>query len=210
MVKGKDYETVLVNQKSHAGYYPGSVPITLKLIFNKNGNILGAQISGQDGVDKRIDTIASVIHMKGTIYDLEELELAYAPPFSSAKDPVNMLGFVAENVIDHLVSFIGVHELDQLSRIKPDEPDGKPYTVLDVREIPERLESAIPGSIHIPLGKLRLRLDELVRDELIIVYCAIGVRAYNAARILMQCGFKHVKVLSGGITFYNSMHHQKL
>lgn len=210
LVKGIDYETVLVNQKSHAGYYPGSVPITLKLIFNKNGGILGAQISGQDGVDKRIDTIASVIHMKGTIYDLEELELAYAPPFSSAKDPVNMLGFVAENVINHLVSFICVHELDRLSRINPDKPDGESYTVLDVREIPERLESAIPGSIHIPLGELRLRLDELVRDELIIVYCAIGVRAYNAARILMQCGFKHVKVLSGGITFYNSMHHRKL
>ena len=112
--KGTDYETVLISQKSHAGYYPGAVTLFLKLIFGRKGEIYGAQIAGQEGADKRIDTIASVMGMKGTIYDLEELELAYAPPYSSAKDPVNMLGFTAENVLNHLVSFMSSDELDRL------------------------------------------------------------------------------------------------
>ena len=203
-VKGTDYETILINQKSHAGYYPGATPITLKLIFTGQGDILGAQIVGQDGVDKRIDTIASTMHLHGKTADLAELELAYAPPFSSAKDPVNMLGFVAENVIGGLVHFISCSELDAL---RADQTKQNTYTILDVTEEIERMVYQIPDSYHIPLGKLRERMEELDRNKVIIPYCAIGVRSYNAARILMQNGFEHVLVLEGGTSFYKSVHY---
>lgn len=204
-VKGTDYETVLINQKSHAGYYPGAVSLILKLIFGMNGEIYGAQIVGQEGADKRIDTIASVMRMKGSVSDLEELELAYAPPYSSAKDPVNMLGFTAENVLNHYVSFMSCDELDRLSA---SEAEGDRPLVLDVTEEVERMVYHIPSSYHIPLGQLRKRLGELDREKQIVVYCAIGVRSYNAARILSQNGFENVKVLEGGISFYKSMHHR--
>jgi CoA-disulfide reductase len=201
--KNKDYYTALINQKSHAGYYPGATPLTLKMIFDKEGKIFGAQIVGQDGVDKRIDTIATTMRLNGTIYDLAELELAYAPPFSSAKDPVNMLGFVAENIIKGMVSFTEYEELDDILANK----DKSTYTVLDVTEELERMVFSISGSYHIPLGQLKERFHELNKEKLIITYCAIGVRSYNAARILMQNGFKNVAVLSGGTSFYKSMHH---
>lgn len=204
-VKGEDYETVLINQKSHAGYYPGAVPLTLKMLFDMEGKILGAQIVGQDGVDKRIDTLAVTMRLNGTIYDLEELELSYAPPYSSAKDPVNMLGFTAHNVLDHMVSFIGWDEMDELQ--EPGE-ENTAYTILDVTEEMERLVYQIPGSYHIPLGELRGRMGELEKTRMIIVYCAVGVRSYNGARILMQNGFENVKVLSGGTGFYKSMHYE--
>lgn len=200
--KNEDYNTIIINQKSHAGYYPGATPITLKLIFNKEGRIFGGQIVGQDGVDKRIDTIAATIRLNGTIYDLAELELAYAPPFSSAKDPVNMLGFVAENVLTGLVSFMETDELDELLGT-----NGEEFTILDVTEEMERLVYSIPKSYHIPLGALHGRMEELDRRKEIIIYCAVGVRSYNAARVLMQNGFSKVKVLSGGTAFYKSMHH---
>lgn len=204
--RGKDYEAVLINQKSHAGYYPGAVPVTLKLLFDMEGKILGAQAVGQEGVDKRIDVLATAMRMGGTVYDLEELELAYAPPYSSAKDPVNMLGFTAENVLEHTVSFTGYQELDETM-----SQDGweQNMTVLDVTEDMERMVFHIPGSHHIPLGQLRGRLEELPKDRLTVTYCAIGVRSYNAARILMQNGFTNVKVLEGGTSFYQSMHYQK-
>lgn len=201
--KNKDYYTALINQKSHAGYYPGATPLTLKLLFSKEGNIFGAQIVGQDGVDKRIDTIATTMKLNGSIYDLEELELAYAPPFSSAKDPVNMLGFVAENILKGLVSFVEWEEVDAL--IKTED---KQVTILDVTEEMERMVYAIPSSYHIPFGQIRSRMDELDKKKQIIVYCAVGVRSYNVARILMQNGFLQVKVLSGGTSFYKSMHHE--
>lgn len=204
-VKGEDYETVLINQKSHAGYYPGAVPLTLKMLFDMEGKILGAQIVGQDGVDKRIDTLAVTMRLNGTIYDLEELELSYAPPYSSAKDPVNMLGFTAHNVLDHMVSFIGWDEMDELQ--EPGE-ENTAFTILDVTEEMERLVYQIPGSYHIPLGELRGRMGELEKTRMIIVYCAVGVRSYNGARILMQNGFENVKVLSGGTGFYKSMHYE--
>lgn len=200
--KNEDYNTIIISQKSHAGYYPGATPITLKLIFNKEGRIFGGQIVGQDGVDKRIDTIAAAIRLNGTVYDLAELELAYAPPFSSAKDPVNMLGFVAENVITGLVSFMETDELDGLLGTNRED-----FTILDVTEEMERLVYSIPKSYHIPLGALHERMEELDRGKEIIIYCAIGVRSYNAARVLMQNGFNKVKVLSGGTSFYKSMHH---
>lgn len=203
-VKNKDYFTALINQKSHAGYYPGATNLTLKMIFTADGKIYGAQIVGQDGVDKRIDTLATTIRLKGTIYDLMELELSYAPPFSSAKDPVNMLGYVAENILSHKAKFIEWDEVDALLENKKDD-----FIILDVTEEMERMVFAIKDSYHIPLGKLRQRINELDKDKLIIPYCAIGVRSYNAARILMQKGFKRVAILSGGTSFYKSMHYQQ-
>ena len=200
--KGTDYETVVINQKSHAGYYPQATPITLKLLFEKEGKILGAQAVGQDKVDKRIDTIATVMSMGGTTENLAKLELAYAPPFSSAKDPVNMLGFVAENILNKMVSFVTPAELDLLL----DTEEGS-ITVLDVTEDAERMVFSIPGSVHIPLGMLRDRLGELNPDKKIITYCSIGVRSYNAARILAQNGFRNVSVLAGGTSFYKTYHH---
>lgn len=201
--KNKDYFTVLINQKSHAGYYPGATSLTLKLIFQKDGTILGSQIVGQEGVDKRIDTIATTMRLHGTVFDLAELELSYAPSFSSAKDPVNMLGFVAENVINNLVRFMEYDELDDLLKSNLDN-----YLILDVTEELERLVYSIPNSYHIPLGQLSSRMIELEKNKLIIIYCAIGVRAYNASRLLLQNNFKNVYVLSGGISFYKSMHYK--
>lgn len=200
--KGTDYETVVINQKSHAGYYPQATPITLKLLFEKEGKILGAQAVGQDKVDKRIDTISTVMSMGGTTENLAKLELAYAPPFSSAKDPVNMLGFVAENILNKMVSFVTPAELDLLLGTE----EGS-ITVLDVTEDAERMVFSIPGSVHIPLGMLRDRLGELNPDKKIITYCSIGVRSYNAARILAQNGFRNVSVLAGGTSFYKTYHH---
>lgn len=200
---GKDYHTVMISQKSHAGYYPGAAAMIMKLIFDNEGKIYGAQIVGQDGVDKRIDTIAATIRQAGDIYALKSLELAYAPPYSSAKDPVNMLGYVAENVLNGLVSFVRYDELDSFGRYLGKEE----YTVLDVGEDAERMVFSMEGSTHIPLGQLRDRINELDKDKLIIVYCAIGVRSYNAARILMQKGFDRVKVYPGGSSFFKALHY---
>lgn len=193
LVKGKDYETLIITQNSHAGYYPGAVPMTLKLLFSADGKkIFGAQIVGRDGVDKRIDTIGVVMRMGGGIQDLKDLELAYAPPYSSAKDPVNMAGFVAENIIKGLVRFSDVI-LDS-TRI-----------ILDVRESAELLAFEIPGAKHIPLGELRERLGELDKEKPIVTFCAIGVRSYAAARILMQKGFNDVSVYPGGTRLYQAL-----
>ncbi len=200
--KNKDYFTALINQKSHAGYYPGATPLTLKMIFEKDGKILGAQVVGQEGADKRIDTLAVTISLGGTIYDLMDLELAYAPPFSSAKDPVNMLGFVAENILNGMVRFVDIKTFDKWQEKEPDK-----YIVLDVTEQMERMVFSIPNSYHIPLGQIKNRLDELDKDKTIITYCAVGVRSYNAARTLMQNGFTKVYVLEGGTSFYKSYHH---
>jgi len=201
-----DYFTAVIVQKSHAGYYPGATPMILKLIFDNSGKIFGAQIVGQDGVDKRIDTISSVLKLGGDIYSLKKLELAYAPQYSSAKDPVNMLGFVAENIIKGMVSFVNYNEIDDKGNYTGKEE----YTVLDVGEDAERMVFSISNSVHIPLGQLRKRLNELNKDKLIIVYCAIGVRSYNAARILMQNSFTKVKVYPGGSSLYKSYYYNSL
>jgi CoA-disulfide reductase len=193
---GMPYEVSFTHSNSHASYYPGSTRVSVKLIFTKNdGRILGAQIVGSQGVDKRIDDIAGVIRRQGTIYDLQELELAYAPPFSSAKDPVNMAGYVAENIIVGDVRTIHWHELIKIQ--------AKDVCVVDVRTEEERKGKFIPGSIHIPIDDLRGRLSELPQDKDIVVYCEIGLRGYLAYRILTQHGFKRVKSLSGGwVTYY--------
>lgn len=195
--KGKDYETLTITQNSHAGYYPGAVPLTLKLIFSLDGKMIyGGQIVGTDGVDKRIDTIAVTMRLGAGVEALKELELAYAPPYSSAKDPVNMAGFVADNLLSGKVRFSSWN-------VEQDHPGA---TLLDVREDAELMAFALPGATHIPLGQLRDRLVELDKDKEIITFCAIGVRSYNAARILMLSGFHDVKVYPAGTRFYQSTH----
>ena len=201
LLKGRDYETVLITQNSHAGYYPGAVPLILKLLFSMDGKTLfGAQMVGREGVDKRIDVIAAVIRLGGGVSQLKELELAYAPPYSSAKDPVNMAAFTAENVLQGLVRFASWDVT---------ETDGEAL-LLDVREEAELMAFTLPGVKHIPLGQLRDRLGELPKNQTIVTFCTIGVRAYNAARILMQNEFSNVLVYPGGTRFYQSTHYKEL
>ncbi|AJA46629.1 coenzyme A disulfide reductase [Clostridium pasteurianum DSM 525 = ATCC 6013] len=183
------YKVIYVHPVSHASYYPGASPISIKLIFNEKGTILGAQAMGYEGVDKRIDVIASVMRLHGTIYDLTELELNYAPPFSSAKDPVNMAGFTAENVLTGKSEVITPTELYYY--------DLSNSILVDVRSKLEFNNGHIDGAINIPVDNLRERLSELDKNKEIIVYCQVGLRGYVAERILKQKGFK-VKNLTGG------------
>ncbi|HPL58607.1 MAG TPA: FAD-dependent oxidoreductase [Flexilinea sp.] len=201
LIKGKDYEKLIILQNSHAGYYPGASPMAIKLLFSTDGNkIFGAQIIGKEGVDKRIDTIGTAIRLGGTIWDLKSLEFAYAPPFSSAKDPVNMAGFVAENILKSRVFFA---EWDVVERHDPEKT-----ILLDVREDAERRTYALSGALNIPLGQIRSRLSEIDKEKEIIIFCAMGVRAYNAARILMANGFQNVKVYPGGMRFFRATHYK--
>lgn len=205
----EDYFVAIINQKSHAGYYPGAAPITLKMLFSPEGKIFGAQIVGVEGVDKRIDVIATAIRLGAKVTDLQKLELAYAPPYSSAKDPVNMLGFVAENILNGIAQFIpwnGLENREELAK-KMGVPN---VTVLDVTEDFERMAFAVEDSVHIPFGQVRDRMNELNKENLIVTFCAIGVRSYNVARILMNSGFKHVVVYPAGTGFYKSSFHDKL
>ncbi len=199
LVKGKDYETIIISQNSHAGYYPGATPMTIKLIFSADGSkIYGAQIVGRDGVDKRIDTIGTAIRLGASAVDLKDLEFAYAPPYSSAKDPVNMAGFAAENLLGGKVKF---SDWDAPGKMENS-------VVLDVREDAELAAYSLPNVIHIPLGQLRSRIGELDKSKTIIVLCAAGIRAYNGARILSQNGFANVLVYPGGTRFYQSTHYR--
>ena len=175
---------------SHAGYYPGAVPLSIKILFApENGKLLGAQIVGFNGVDKRIEMLAQVIQRGGTVHDLAELEHAYAPPYSSAKDPVNMAGFVAENILNKKSRIIQWRELAEL----PTDT-----ILIDVRTHDKYKLGTIPGFINIPVDELREHLDELPKEKPIVVTCAVGLRGYLAYRILVQNGFKHVRNLSGG------------
>lgn len=181
---------------SHAGYYPNALPLSIKIAFSPgDGRLLGAQVVGFEGVDKRIEMFASVIKSGGTIYDLMELEHAYAPPFSSAKDPVNMSGFVADNILKGRVKIASWREIERLNS----ETD----ILIDVRTAEENKVATIPGSVNIPLDELRFRLDEIPDNKRIIVYCAVGMRGYLASRILMQNGFENVFNLSGGYKTYS-------
>jgi NADPH-dependent 2,4-dienoyl-CoA reductase/sulfur reductase-like enzyme/rhodanese-related sulfurtransferase len=182
----KDYEKAYLYPNSHAGYYPGAKMLAVKFLFRKsNGQVLGAQVLGEDGVAKRIDSFAMAIQMRATVYDLEEAELSYAPPFGSAKDPVNFAGMVAGNMLRGdmpLVHWNG--EGDAL--------------LLDVRNPQELAVESVPEALHIPLPQLRGRLGELPRDREIQVICRSAVRAYYATRILLQNGFKASNI-SGGM-----------
>jgi CoA-disulfide reductase len=188
-----DYHVVVVHPNSHAGYYPGATAITLKLLFDHAGKVLGAQAIGTDGVDKRIDVIATVIRLSGTIYDLTELELSYAPPYSSAKDPVNMAGYLAENVLE---GHLEVYTVQDIAKI-----EGTSSICLDVRTQKEYDQGHIPHAVHIPVDELRNRLAELDASKDIYAYCEVGMRGYIASRILKQHGFR-VKNLTGGYRSY--------
>jgi NADPH-dependent 2,4-dienoyl-CoA reductase/sulfur reductase-like enzyme/rhodanese-related sulfurtransferase len=180
------YRRVYVHPADHATYYPGAQPISLKLLFDpEDGRILGAQAVGKAGVDKRIDVIATALRAGMTVYDLEELELCYAPPFGSAKDPVNMAGFVAANVLRGDVALWEPEELPA------------PGLLVDVRTKREHDAGTIPGSVLLPVDELRGRLAELPRDRELLLFCQVGLRGYVAARLLAQHGFR-VRNLSGG------------
>ena len=184
------YKTITVHPVSHASYYPGALMMTLKLIFNEEGIVLGAQGVGYDGVDKRIDVLATVIRLGGNVTDLTELELCYAPPFSSAKDPVNMAGYVAENVLAERVDTITTEEF-MSSNLEN-------AILLDVRTEIEFNNGHLEGALNIPLDDLRGRLGELEQKKMILGFCQIGLRGYVASRILSQKGFK-VRNLDGGL-----------
>lgn len=185
-----DYISSYTHSASHAGYYPGAVPLTIKILFAPdNGRLLGAQVVGFEGVDKRIEMLAQVIQKQGTVYDLALLEHAYAPPYSAAKDPVNMAGFVAENILSGKSKIIHWRDLAKL--------DADTIRI-DVRTSDEYKLGSIPGFIHIPVDELRNQLGKLSKDKPIVVTCAVGLRGYLAYRILTQNGFKRVWNLSGG------------
>jgi NADPH-dependent 2,4-dienoyl-CoA reductase/sulfur reductase-like enzyme/peroxiredoxin family protein/rhodanese-related sulfurtransferase/TusA-related sulfurtransferase len=183
------YRVVYVHPMSHASYYPGASQLSIKLLFNDEGKILGTQIIGYDAVDKTIDVFATLIKMKGTIYDLTELELAYAPPYSSAKSPANMAGFVAENVLRGRMDVFAPEETMGF--------DTEKSVLLDVRTKMEYENGHIEGSLHIPVDEIRDRLEEIPTDKEVLVYCQVGLRGYIASRILVQKGFR-VKNMTGG------------
>jgi peroxiredoxin family protein/TusA-related sulfurtransferase/rhodanese-related sulfurtransferase len=193
------HKAIFVHPVSHASYYPGAVPMTLKLIFNEEGKVLGAQGIGYDGVDKRIDVIATVIRLNGTVEDLTELELSYAPPFSSAKDPVNMAGFVAQN---YLAGRSKVATWEEIGRMNREE-----YLLLDVRTEEEFQNGHVEGAINIPVDSLRERLSELDPKQQIVEYCQVGLRGHVAESILNQHGYQVINV-TGGYKSYTSLQFQ--
>lgn len=190
---GRPYEKVFLHPASHAGYYPGAFPLSLKLLFEPgSGRVLGAQAVGADGVDKRLDVLSVAVRSGLTVFDLEHLELCYAPPFGSAKDPVNYAGFIAANVLRGDVA--QCHVADVLAR-RPEQG------LLDVRTTGEAAAGTIPGSLNIPLDELRDRLGELDRGREWLVFCQVGMRGYLACRVLAQRGVA-CRNLSGGYTTY--------
>ena len=196
---GIEYETIHIHPNSHAGYYPGASPIALKLLFGIDGKILGAQAIGTEGVEKRIDVIATAMRFGARADQLASIELSYAPPYSSAKDPVNMLGYTADNILSGKVATFQWSQVDELI--------SNNAFLLDVREEFELATGAIESSHHIPLNQLRQRLGELPKNQPIYVYCQVGHRGYNAARILSQAGFD-VKNLDGGYKTYKTAHYR--
>ena len=190
-----DYQAVYLHPNQHVSYYPGAHPIHLKLLFRKpDGLLLGAQAVGEADVARRIDVLAAAIQMKATVFDLEDAELCYAPQYGAAKDPVNLAGMVAANVLRGDMELAPWREVESPRAL-----------LLDVREPQEYRADAIPGSRNIPLGQLRSRMHELPRSGEIWVSCGIGQRAYYAARMLMQHGFR-ARVLSGGFQTYEALY----
>lgn len=188
-----EYEKLYLHQANHAGYYPGAKPMHIKLLFSKpEGKVLGAQIVGADGVDKRIDIFAVAIRAGMTVFDLQELELAYAPPYGSGKDPVNIAGYAAANILDGTVKIKHFTELQ------------KEDFILDVRTPAEFAGGSIPNAKNISVNDLRDKLDELPRDKTIHVYCGVGLRSYIACRILEQNGFD-TRNLPGGYMTYRAV-----
>ena len=185
-----EYEKLYLHQANHAGYYPGAKPMHIKLLFGKpEGKVLGAQIIGADGVDKRIDVFAVAIRAGMTVFDLQELELAYAPPYASGKDPINIAGFAAANILD------GTVKIKHFTELQKDD------FILDVRTPGEFARGSVPNAINIPVDDLRGRLDDLPKDRTIHAYCGVGLRSYIACRILEQNGFDAMNLPGGYITY---------
>ncbi len=192
---GKAYRKVYIHANNHSGYIPGAEPITLKLLFDpEDGRVLGAQAVGGEGVDKRIDVLATAIQARMTVFDLEEAELAYAPQYGAANDLVNMAGFTAGGLIR------GEHPQVDVEAVLAAPPERKPF-LLDVRTTDEFATDHIPGAVNIPLDDLRDRLAELPRDQTIAAYCRTGKRSYIAIRILLQHGY-HAANIGGGFKTY--------
>ena len=199
---GIDFDKIYTYSASHASYYPGGNMMSVKILWDKKTlKIIGAQIVGFDGVDKRMDVIASAIRFGAKVTDLAELELCYAPPYGSAKDPVNMAGFVAENIISGRVKQFFWHDVESLPR------DGS-VTLLDVRTATERTRGHIDGFTHIPLDSLRKRINELPKDKPVYVHCHSGLRSYIACRILAGNGYDCYN-FSGGFRFYDAVTHDR-
>ncbi len=189
------YLTSITHSNSHAEYYPGALPLTIKVNFApETGKILGAQIVGFSGVDKRIDQIAVLLKYNKTIFDLTSIEQAYAPPFSSAKDPIAIAGYVAQNIISGTMPIVHWHDIPQANV--------ENTVFLDVRTNEEYALGTLPNSLHIPLDDLRARIHEIPTNKKIYAYCSVGVRGYLAVAILLQRGFKQVYNLSGGYKVY--------
>ncbi|MFX0080461.1 MAG: FAD-dependent oxidoreductase [Candidatus Hodarchaeota archaeon] len=189
------YDKIYIHPNNHAGYYPGATPMAFKLIFEvPSGKILGAQIVGGQGSEKRIDVLSTIIKLGGDVFDLEELELTYAPPYGSAKDPVNMAGFVAANYLRKDMPIWHWHDFSDITN--------NGGLLLDVRTKEEFAARTIEGSVNIPIEELRSRLDELVMDKPIYVFCEVGYRSYLALRILLQSGFNDVYELTGGFKIF--------
>jgi len=194
--EGIPYTSVIIHSNHHAGYYPGATTLSFKLLFSpENRRVLGAQVVGREGADKRIDVIATALKGKMTVDDLTEIEHAYAPPYSSAKDPVNMIGFVAQNILDGLVSST------TFDRVKRAVEDGA--YLLDVRSPDEFKEGSISGAVNIPLDTLRDKISKLPKDRAILIFCKVGLRGYIASRILAARGFTNCANLSGGYETYS-------
>ncbi len=190
------FETIHLHPSHHAGYFPGAERLDMKILFaKKTGELLGAQVIGQKGVDKRIDVLATALKARMTVSDLADLELAYAPPFGSAKDPINLLGMAGRNVLEGLVDQV---QSDELPLLNSEE-----FCLLDVRSKKEREMGFIPGSIHIPLNELRKSLNHIPHGKTVVLYCQSGQRSYYASRFLNQNGFS-VKNLSGGYLTWKS------
>ena len=191
---GLPFKDVIIHVSNHAGYYPGASPMAFKLLFSPEGKIYGAQLVGIEGVDKRVDVIATAIRAGMTVFDLEELELAYAPPYGSARDPINIIGFLAGNILRGDLETVDWNMVDKIDREK--------NVFLDVRDPEELAIGMIDGSLNIPLGELRQRLDEIPHSKRVVVYCQVGQRGYFATRILKQNGFDAVN-LNGGYKTYS-------
>jgi NADPH-dependent 2,4-dienoyl-CoA reductase/sulfur reductase-like enzyme/rhodanese-related sulfurtransferase len=195
--QGINYLACHTHPAPHATYYPGSSQMSMKVLFTPGeGKLLGAQIVGYEGVDKRIDVLATAIRAGMTVFDLKELELAYAPPFSSAKDPVNMIGYVASNIIDHDIDIVYWHQVPSLA--------AEGAFLIDVRTAKEYESGAVEGAHNIPLDEIRLHLQDIPQDRPVLTYCQVGLRSYMAARILKQKGYQ-VRNISGGFKLFQAI-----
>ena len=193
---GREFKVIHTHPNSHAGYYPGAKQMALKLIFDpKSGEILGAQGVGSEGVDKRIDVIATAIRGGITAPELADLELAYAPPFGSAKDPINMLGYIAENMMSGLLDTAQWHEIDEFR--------DRGFQLVDVRTPSEYAAGFIPGAISIPVDEIRSRASELLNKDL-LVNCQVGQRGHTASMLLKELGFNAINLDGGYLTWSNS------